>query len=820
MTTPILLRGGLVADGIGRTTRPADLLTDGRSVVSVEDREAPADVRGAAPGPPPDGCEVIDLAPGSVICPGFIDAHAHAEGPLLATGRVDGALAQGVTTLVVGQDGESWIGATADTARYLNQYFAPVNGALEPARDLSLAAYRDAVAGRLAQNVAVLASQGTIRHNVAALRPGALGPGERTAARRQVEEALAEGAVGLSSGLDYLPSRFGDIDEIADMARPLAAAGRPYVSHLRGYGPDVRRAWTSWPPSGAAQPSGCTPVTCGAGQPTSRRPSDRRRPLASASPSTCIPIAGPARSWPCCCSRPSCRRAARRRRSPRWPIRGSARRCWPGRSSPTTSCRTSTWAACPPASGSSPGCRSPRRPGAAPPAGEWVLDLLASAGLNVGGHLYRPALTEDDLAWLVTDGRHCAGSDGIYQGQHPHPRGYSTFALLFGRYLAQHGADAGYQQMARHLAVNAADAFGLSDRGRLAPGQAADICVIGPGGLTAQASYEHPRRPATGVSLVIVNGVVTWREGRPGTVPPAEWSVSAGPVVPRGNSRAAGHGRAAPPRRRKSPRRGSVRAADRFAPRIGSRRGSVRAADRFAPRIGSRRGSVRAVGRDRPSGALAQACRWKSGPMSSARGATWARGALNGPWSHSITATRSRWSPVVELDPSAPRQGTAPTVELLASKYGMTAAQADDAQRQMEQRAAQDGLEFRMGGLRSGNTRDAHRLLQLAKDHGLQAELAERLHRAYFTEQASIFDHASLTGLAVEAGLDRDDVTRVLASKEYGDAVDTDEAMARALGTNGVPLFVIDRRYGISGAQSPEVIAEVLDRAWAEAGTA
>jgi predicted DsbA family dithiol-disulfide isomerase len=173
-----------------------------------------------------------------------------------------------------------------------------------------------------------------------------------------------------------------------------------------------------------------------------------------------------------------------------------------------------------------------------------------------------------------------------------------------------------------------------------------------------------------------------------------------------------------------------------------------------------------------------------------------------------------------ELDPSAPAGVTTPTVERLADKYGMTAGQADDAQRQMEQRAARDGLEFRMDGLRSGNTRDAHRLLHLAKAHGVQAELAERLHRAYLTEQASIFDHSSLTELAVEAGLDRDDVIRVLASQEYGDAVDTDEAMAQALGVNGVPLFVIDRRYGISGAQPPEVITRVLDQAWADARTA
>jgi N-acyl-D-amino-acid deacylase len=159
------------------------------------------------------------------------------------------------------------------------------------------------------------------------------------------------------------------------------------------------------------------------------------------------------------------------------------------------------------------------------PPGEWVLDLLVSTGLNVGGHLYRPALTEDDLAWLASDDRHCAGSDGIYQGQHPHPRGYSAFARLAGQYLADEPEPAGgpghagpgprYQRLARHLAANAADAYGLSKRGRLAPGLAADICVIEPDGITAQASYDAPRRLATGVGLVLVNGVITWRDGQP-----------------------------------------------------------------------------------------------------------------------------------------------------------------------------------------------------------------------------------------------------------------------------------------------------------------
>lgn len=171
-----------------------------------------------------------------------------------------------------------------------------------------------------------------------------------------------------------------------------------------------------------------------------------------------------------------------------------------------------------------------------------------------------------------------------------------------------------------------------------------------------------------------------------------------------------------------------------------------------------------------------------------------------------------------ELDPAAPRGETMPTVEVLADKYGMSPAQASQAQRQMEERAAAEGLTFRMDGLRRGNTKDAHRLLQLAKERGRQGEMMERLHRAYFTDQDSVFDHESLTRLAAKAGLDSDEAGKVLASEQYSDHVEVDEAMAEALGATSVPLFVIDRRYGISGAQPPEAITEALQRAWAEAG--
>ena len=172
-----------------------------------------------------------------------------------------------------------------------------------------------------------------------------------------------------------------------------------------------------------------------------------------------------------------------------------------------------------------------------------------------------------------------------------------------------------------------------------------------------------------------------------------------------------------------------------------------------------------------------------------------------------------------ELDPAAPADATTPTVELLATKYRMTPEQAQAAQQQMEQRATQAGLTFRMSDLRSGNTRNAHRLLQLARERGRQPELVERLHRAYFTEQDSVFDRAALTRLAAEAGLDPVEVEAVLDSDQYGAEVTADEQTATALGATGVPFFVIDRRYGISGAQPPEVIGQALSQAWAATGS-
>ncbi len=171
-----------------------------------------------------------------------------------------------------------------------------------------------------------------------------------------------------------------------------------------------------------------------------------------------------------------------------------------------------------------------------------------------------------------------------------------------------------------------------------------------------------------------------------------------------------------------------------------------------------------------------------------------------------------------ELDPSSPPSDeTAGTyVDRLASKYGRSHADAQGMLDTMTATAAGEGLDFRFDLARPGNTFEAHRLLHLAREHGVQDALKERLDRGTFTEGLPSSDHAALGALAVEVGLPAAEVDEVLGSQRYADAVRADEAQARAYGISGVPFFVVDGRYGISGAQPADLVLQALEQAWAE----
>jgi predicted DsbA family dithiol-disulfide isomerase len=171
-----------------------------------------------------------------------------------------------------------------------------------------------------------------------------------------------------------------------------------------------------------------------------------------------------------------------------------------------------------------------------------------------------------------------------------------------------------------------------------------------------------------------------------------------------------------------------------------------------------------------------------------------------------------------ELDPSAParRDPSVTYAGRIAAKYGMKVEDAEKRIRDMTEMAKADGLDFQFDTAQSGNTFDAHRVVHLGGERGVQDAVKERLLRAYFTEGERVSDRETLVRLGSEAGLDAAEVRRMLETDRYTREVREDEASARELGVTGVPFFVIGGRYGISGAQPAQALLGALERAWGE----
>lgn len=166
-----------------------------------------------------------------------------------------------------------------------------------------------------------------------------------------------------------------------------------------------------------------------------------------------------------------------------------------------------------------------------------------------------------------------------------------------------------------------------------------------------------------------------------------------------------------------------------------------------------------------------------------------------------------------ELDPNAPQSVDGPLVEALARKYRMPAAQARQMMDRVVSLGEAEGLDMNFEQARSGNTFDAHRLLQRAKQHGLGDVMKERLLLAYFTEGKAISDHDALVALAVDAGLDEAEAREVLESDAHAQDVRVDESEAHAMGAHGVPFFRIDGKFGVSGAQEASTFLQVFEQA-------
>jgi len=165
-----------------------------------------------------------------------------------------------------------------------------------------------------------------------------------------------------------------------------------------------------------------------------------------------------------------------------------------------------------------------------------------------------------------------------------------------------------------------------------------------------------------------------------------------------------------------------------------------------------------------------------------------------------------------ELDPDAPHEREGERAARLAEKYGTSVERAREMEQNMTDTAAGEGLAFRFDIARSGNTFDAHRVVHLAAEHGLQDAMKERLMKAYLEEGELISDRDTLVRLGSEVGIPRDELVDTLASDRFGAEVRDDEQTAAAIGIHAVPTFVVDRRLAVAGAQPPAVLLELLRR--------
>ena len=496
MTGTILVRGARVPRPDGSLSGPVDLHVAHGRIAAVTSAGA-HDAEG--------GTDVLD-AHGRVTLPGFVDAHTHAEAAVFRPDVQLAMLRQGITTVVTGQDGVSFAPSDRATYDWACAYFAAIDGSHPSFEGGSVADLLATYDRTVRVNVAYLAPHGTLRYRVmgAAQRPAS--DEETRAMAGLLEQALDDGACGLSTGLEYVPGAYADERELIALAKVAAARGLPHVSHMRGYEDKGTEALDELmriaSVSGVAThvshlhgPAHGLLDRVGAARATGYDITYDSYPylrgcsiLSMVALPTWLPLADPAATV-----------AA---------LRDPA---LAGRLGEHFAGLTDLW---------------PRITFASVPSMEWaegmtlsevaarlersvpdtVAEILTATELRASCVFAQPPTNSAESVRALADHEaHLAGSDAIYWGGRPHPRGWGAFA----RFLDEHVRRGSWSwwDAAEHLSACAARRFALADRGALVPGAVADIVLVDPGQVRDEATYEAPRTPASGIEDVLVGGV-------------------------------------------------------------------------------------------------------------------------------------------------------------------------------------------------------------------------------------------------------------------------------------------------------------------------
>ena len=516
----VIIIGGTVIDGTGAPGFPADVGIIGERI------EAVGNLRHS------EARKVID-ATGLVVCPGFIDTHAHSDGVLLVDPQHAAGLRQGITTEILGQDGLSYAPLSQENYRVYRRYLACILG--EPPEDLdmsSVTAFRSHYHNKVAINTAYLVAYGAVRLETAGFSDVPLTGPALEKAKRLVKEGIEQGAVGLCSGLAYFPAGWSNTAEVIELCKAAHEAGGVYASHLRDF--DSKRGFGG----------GGVPEALEIGRRSGVRvhfshylhypnqvlgpwPTMIRTDVVSENlalidkakaegvdcslelypyPSGCN---FPHKYFPDYAHEGGPDGIIRRLKDPieRRKLVDHMNRLFGERAGNNVF-------SCVPKNthleGMSLGDIAQQR-GVSP--GEAACDLVLEEDLQVA---WRGAPPQSVALWSQVD-RDCleylsrndymVGSDSVNLGSFPHPRAYGTFPRLLGR-MRRRFRFPSLEQMIQRMTDNPARRFGLTKRGRLQKGYFADVVVFDADRIIDNATYDDPRQFPSGIPYVIVNGKI------------------------------------------------------------------------------------------------------------------------------------------------------------------------------------------------------------------------------------------------------------------------------------------------------------------------
>ncbi|MFN8482015.1 MAG: D-aminoacylase [Anaerolineae bacterium] len=498
----ILFKNARILDGTGNPWFYGDVGVRGDRIAAVGRLDASAAI-------------VID-AREKFLAPGFIDAHIHTDVMLLADPIHAAGLRQGVTTHIIGQDGISFAPASPRSMDYMRAYFAAINTVPDIGWDWSsVAEYLDRFDRGVGANVAYLIPHGNLRIEAMGVDSRAPTPDELAHMQRLAAQAMREGAVGFSTGLDYIPCPYADTDELIAIARAVAPYGGVYVTHQRSYAERVVEATLESLRIGEEGSVGVH-ISHFNGR------ADVLLPLIDEGRRRGVDV-----TYDTYCYLASCTLLAMSA-LPQWAQAGGPWETEQRLRQPEIRAQLRPWLDAPerrlahlqlsyvPGHPEEEGLLIPdaaARAGLTP--ADYVCERLADTHVSVCALGYHAGLrTEADMVAIMQHPAHMAGSDGIFSGSRPHPRGYGCFA----RYLAYHTRERGdftWEEAVRHMTSHAARRFHLADRGQVHAGFAADLVLFDPDRIQDRATFENGAQYAEGVETVVINGQIALREGEP-----------------------------------------------------------------------------------------------------------------------------------------------------------------------------------------------------------------------------------------------------------------------------------------------------------------